>query len=517
MNEALRETRITSVEIDDELRKHLDALGALSVTRYKLWCYRHGLSTDLHKDEYQRRDEVELYERLRPKPDPDAGEDHDPVRAELLRRLFRGEFQNEPLPDIPSRVRKLYRALDDMPDTRPAFERLVLHTERHSRFFRPKPMVKRWGNGMANTCIAGLEQLARHHRDWCRPIEGWRPVDFKQRFQFSSLARYLLAEYDVPLVMDSAWFQGNSAEALRQQDWFKHVGFGKNIRTAGVPMVITKRMAHLFSQENGRHGTLIQALRRVQVAALGGDMRLPWAIASSQLGRSLENEAFWISVIHFFVNNYPMLATTYIDPMIDYIRHRKYEIERVVGLDGRMEERPPPQPNFTMKGRSADKLLRQVDEWHAQLSGMENMPLKTWKPCGLRPFHFREVDPVMNRRVEWSIQELLTSAQLGVEGRTMHHCIGSYSDRCVSGEVSVWSMQIVDLEAEEPDPMHILTIAINPYGRTIIDARGKYNLKPFDKKRTGKKRSAGGLYLRFLRESARIMRLWMDLEGIIHG
>jgi hypothetical protein len=509
---------LTSGKIDDEeLWGHFRALGVGSVSGYKLWCHRHGLSTDLEKRSSQRLAEIELFDSLQPVVDPDLSRDHDPRRAAQFVRIFRGELQDEPLSDVPSRVRKLYRALEGEEEARWALGRLVLHVEKYSRFFRPMPIFGRWGHSMANTCIGGLEQLARHHGDWCRPVEEWRPEGNKQRFQFSSLVRHLLARYEVPLVMDSAWFQGNSPEARQQQEWFKHVGFGQNIRTAGVPMAITKRMAHLFLQENNRHSTLIQALRRVQVEALGGNMHIAWAVAGSPLGRSFENEDFWRTVVHFFVNNHPMLSQTYVDPIYDYIRHQKFEPQRVIGADGQVVEGPPPQLNFGMKGRSADKLLRQVDDWHAQLSGVENMPLKTWEPCGLREFSYREVDAKIGRQVEWTIRELVTSAQLGVEGRTMHHCVGSYADRCMSGGKSIWSMRIVDLEAEEPEPMHVLTIAVDPKRRTVTESRGKYNLKPFDNKRVGKKRRANGLYLRFLRESARIMRLWMDREGLAHG
>ena len=120
---------------------------------------------------------------------------------------------------------------------------------------------------------------------------------------------------------------------------------------------------------------------------------------------------------------------------------------------------------------------------HALLSGLENMPLKTWSSCGLNEFKYRETDQKINRPIEWSVHELVTSAQLGVEGRVMHNCVGSYADRCHSGERAIWSIRVVDLETEEPETMHVLTVAIDPKKRTVTEARGKYNLKPFDGKR----------------------------------
>ena len=133
------------------------------------------------------------------------------------------------------------------------------------------PVLKRLGANRANTYIAALGQLARHHRDWLRPLEEWRPDTAKERPQFQSLARHLLARYAVPAPMDTAWLQGHTAEAYQQQEWFKHVAGGQNLRTAGVPMKVTKRMAHIFMQMHHPHHTLLQALRIAQVEALGGD------------------------------------------------------------------------------------------------------------------------------------------------------------------------------------------------------------------------------------------------------
>ena len=101
----------------------------------------------------------------------------------------------------------------------------------------------------------------------------------------------------------------------------------------------------------------------------------------------------------------------------------------------------------------------------------------------------------------------------------MHHCVGSYADRCVAGERTIWSIRVVDLEVaeEERETMHVLTVSVDANKRTVTEARGKYNLRPHDRAQLGKKRNAHELYLHFLRESARILRLWMDREGLTHA
>jgi hypothetical protein len=208
-----------------------------------------------------------------------------------------------------------------------------------------------------------------------------------------------------------------------------------------------------------------------QVKALGGGSRLAWSIASSFLGDSFEDEDFWVTVIHFFVNNQPMLALSYVGPIIDYIRYHKYVPQQLPQPDGTVVEGPPPHPNFSMKGRSAAKLVRFVDDWHAQLTGEEDIPLKKWEPSGFRQFSHTEIDSETGCTFTWSIHELCTSVQLDVEGRAMRHCVASYVNYCMSGETSIWSLRVRDVDTEDSEQCHILTLAVDNRKRTITQAR----------------------------------------------
>ena len=101
----------------------------------------------------------------------------------------------------------------------------------------------------------GTRIRRRHHRP-VRPLAGLAATarrvgaaEAEPAEQFGSLARHLLARYDVPAFLDAAWRDGLTAEGVRHQGWFKHVGRGENIRTADdLPIPMTKRMAHHFLQ-----------------------------------------------------------------------------------------------------------------------------------------------------------------------------------------------------------------------------------------------------------------------------
>ncbi|MFT5368528.1 MAG: hypothetical protein ACI8V2_003494 [Candidatus Latescibacterota bacterium] len=232
-------------------------------------------------------------------------------------------------------------------------------------------------------------------------------------------------------------------------------------------------MAHLFLQQKASNQTIVQVLRITQFRAFNSDLRIPsWTISNGPLGEQLENEDFWETVVHFLANQ-TFLEGSYVNPIVDYIRNQKFTPQPIPQPDGTEKEGPPPHPNFCMKGRSINKLIRQVDTWHQELTGMEDVAFETWAPSGFRAFEHTELDHELKRNIQWSFHELITSQQLYTEGRIMHHCAGSYTKRCAAGEKSVWSLRALDLDAEEENQVqeHVLTIEIDPKKRAIVQTK----------------------------------------------
>src|SRR5690349_5416 len=114
--------------------------------------------------------------------------------------------------------------------------------------------------------------------------------------------------------------------------------------------------AHHFLQAP-RELSIEGALRWGQIHGLGGDEYLVRAVLGTKLGELMEDELFWKSFLHFLVNN-PMLDRACIGPMVDYIHAQKYAPREAVGEDGRRVLLPPPNPHFSMKGRTATALWR---------------------------------------------------------------------------------------------------------------------------------------------------------------
>ncbi|NKB66439.1 MAG: hypothetical protein GKR89_05220 [Candidatus Latescibacteria bacterium] len=492
-----------------QLLAHIESLGLKDEPQYTAWCRQHQISPGLDKSAAQRRKEKELAQRLQSQAALAQVRRHTKRPRDTIAAIFAGHLAADQLrTDFLKNIHRLAHGLAAA--DRPALLRLLLHTERHLDLTRQGPALAHLDQLPGNTLLAGLAALAHHHRNWLRPVEDWRPQSHNARRRFGALARHLLAQYEMPAFMDSAWFQGDTDHARRQQSWYKHLGNGDNIRTApDLPVELTKKMAHLF------HGapadlTPDQALRWAQVLGLGGSENLARAILDCRLGQGFEDEAFWGTVVQFFANH-AMLDPDYIGPIVDYIHNQKYIPEEIVLPGGQVEQRDPPQPNFSMKSRSITKLLDQVDRWHARLARETRVPPGHWAASGIG--EYQEVEELADgRQVNWAVRELRSSRELAVEGRQLNHCVASYANNCQSGKISVWSLR---LEGDQGAAHHIMTIAVNNQSRRITQVRGRHNVMPNANFSPGTKgKGLGKDYRTDLRDSRHYLHRWMDREQI---
>lgn len=404
-----------------------------------------------------------------------------------------------------------FRWIEGDPARVDAFRRLLLALDRYQDALRMKRLCR---GGTYRGSVYGLSALAFHHRRWIRSPETWRFAPQRrgapQRIdRFTSLARHLVARYPVPPFMDAAWFAARSPRALQQQEWFLHLAAGGSVRDLDLPVRLTRRMAHLFALGRSR-ASIEHHLRWVQVLGLGGGATLARAILATRLGRSLAHDDFWSTVVLFLANN-PMIDPSAVGPIVDYIHHMRFAPRRTVRPDGGLEEAPPPQPGFAMKGRSATRLLRQVEVWHGHLGRVADAGLQSWQPCGLRPFAVDE-EEAAGGPVGWTVQELLSSQDLAAEGAAMGHCVVSYANQCADGFTSIWS--IGRRRSDEPRES-ILTVAVDVEQRAVTQARGRHNLRPGARPNSPKaQRAAAGGYLEALDRSDHILGLWAERERL---
>lgn len=162
---------------------------------------------------------------------------------------------------------------------------------------------------------------------------------------------------------------------------------------------------------------------------------------------SKNEESFWDTVVAWFSKN-PMLDLTQLGPLLDYIQFRRRE-----------------NPEFSMKGRSVLAMLRGMEEWHGELQRIKEFKAHNYTPSGFKPGNY--IDKKKSSTDIWTIEEILTSSELSVEGKTLGHCVYSYSASIAAGRISIWSLK---LNGERK-----ITIEVSNFNRKIIQARGKFN------------------------------------------
>ena len=259
----------------------------------------------------------------------------------------------------------------------------------------------------------------------------------------------------------------------------------------------TKAMAHLFGQAP-HHFTAIAALRWAQVRGLGGKDQLARAVLATRLGKALENEDFWESVLLFFVNH-PSLELAQVGPVVDFLQHQKFESKEGVSSEGIYGKQPPPRPDYSMKGRTVASILREVEEWHKQLGQDTNQPSLSWRHSPFKDFRLVEGSEALGNMRAWTITELLNSRALFLEGQAMRHCVATYAERLRRRRTSVWSMQVENQKGRH----RVLTIEVDLTTRTVCQARRKCNRLPQPNEREVIERWAGQQGLR-VAESVRL-------------
>jgi hypothetical protein len=464
-------------EPDPDLLAHIQSLGISTVEDYLRWCAQHGFSrrTDKHwrvrlKERSYAHHAIALARLAQKKQETRQPE-------KIIDRIFNGDLQETDV--MQPHFKALCRACksaQESPRTRLAFHNLLQHVSVCSDLISSQQVIAQFGWQARNTFVDGLLALARHSSSWIRLPTVWKPQTHNARRQFSSLARHLFAEWPVPVFMDSVWFLGNSREAVRQQGWFLHIGSGQNIRTVDLPLPYTKRMAHHFMQAPSDL-TVEAALRWGQIHGLGGPERLARAVIGTWLGTSFGHDDFWVTVLQFFITN-PMLDLAHVGPIIDYIERQRFVSQDMFVAPGVVEHRGPPQPNFTMKGRTPASLLRQVEAWHRMLARVDQ-PKAEWPRSGIASYEFVEGAERGGNLKIWTITELLSTKALVAEGRKMKHCVATYAHSCASGACSIWTLEAETFEGRAK----ILTVEVQNAARLICQARGQCNMLHGEKHR----------------------------------
>jgi hypothetical protein len=310
--------------------------------------------------------------------------------------------------------------------------------------------------------------LARFADAYVRTIEDWTGSSASWRGGANSLAQHLLSEYRIPAFLSAAWFATHDRYAEAKRRWFVAHAVGASFRSLTLPIRLTRRMEHILLGSRDHFG-IEYALRRAELLGLGADQQLTDAVLATRSALDLDNGEFWRTVWLFLIANSGSIDGTQVGPIIDFVHAIRHECVAVDTAE-RIVLREPPQPPFSLKGRTARSVLRLMDEWHREL-GLVTGGLR-WEPSHLRPMVLEtpQEDPSAPP-VLWELTELTNSAQLRAEGVALQHCVASYSHSCWRGASRIWSLR----RRRDSDVRSIVTVEVDPAKRTIVQARGFRN------------------------------------------
>lgn len=314
----------------------------------------------------------------------------------------------------------------------------------------------------SETHIWVVFSLADLKSSWVRTADTWQRNSHNPEKQLSSLKRHLLAIYEVPAFLDQVWDRYDSGGP----QWFVAVGQGYNIRYCNLPIELSKRMAHEFLQ-TPRGYTVANALRRAQVLGVGGDENLAYHICRSRLGHCFEKDDFWVTVIRFFAQ-LEMFDNAHIPQIIDYLHFIVFQERKEVN-----GKEVVGNPTFSMKGRTAEKLLAQSVAWHKRSDYRQEEDLAWTKAENIREEKW-EIGENEKQRV-YTLFELNSSKLLREEGRTMHHCVYSYAKSCFTKRSAIFSLRLQN--PFEVKPETLATIEVNLATMQVVQIRGKCNAR----------------------------------------
>jgi hypothetical protein len=333
--------------------------------------------------------------------------------------------------------------------------------EAHSKLKIESGAAERYG-----AFPAALQQRIEGYRDRAlRPPEDWR-CRIKSRSQarrFVDLVRFTFVKYSVPPHLEGVWARDDIAPVVRASQcaeapdllyWYIVAAQGGSLHKQAAHPHLSRLETHHFLAAPASLSAE-RALRYAIARAQNEDANAALRVAQSKLADHSISHALWREVARFFARQPTTLAE--INDLIDFICAARAEDD-----------------DFTLKGRTLPALRRRMLEWHRALQKVQAICGGSWSGRALPDVEYwtgRDGKPAI-----WRFRQIKTGNDLYREGQRMHHCVASYKQRCMNGEVSIWS-----LTCEYPPGClnKGVTLEVRKSG-VIVQCRGFANRLPYD-------------------------------------
>ena len=162
---------------------------------------------------------------------------------------------------------------------------------------------------------------------------------------------------------------------------------------------------------------------------------------------------FWIRAAELFLNAIANNIVLIASDCTDYLEYVKYQRNN----------------NFTLRGRTSTSFAREINLWHNRIyenHGVNYDHLK-WRGLNKKNLYFNFENN------EYFCKQLKSGKALDKEGKALKHCVYTYANRCLDGNLSIWSLRKL---SKKNKPKKIITIEVE--FDTIVQARGSHNRLP---------------------------------------
>jgi len=169
--------------------------------------------------------------------------------------------------------------------------------------------------------------------------------------------------------------------------------------------------------------------------------------------RFLNGINFWISVLSFLTDHEDQIAR----PMTHYIDF----------FDRKRRGQNKLKGGCKLKYRTIESVDREIGEWHHAI--IEIAPPKTnfeWDHSEI------EDAVIISSGRKYFFKELTSEHDLYNEGKSLVHCVTTYSQQCISGQTRVWSMSC----KRGKNWSSLLTIQVT--NEQVVQVAGMCNRKP---------------------------------------
>lgn len=323
-----------------------------------------------------------------------------------------------------------------------------------------------------------LDEMYKH--DLCiRSPKEWKPSSYNFNKQVISFIKWIYCEYNVPSFMFGIFDRNNRLyhgghtyhnvqipgrrNRVRQRsadfdsffEWFMLIASGKSFAKA-LSDLFTKKEAHIFL--NGPPNlNIYENYWRAKIVAAGGSEKLVNMCLRRfpNNSRRIKTHQYWYDAAKFFPRFEKEIDLTSVVDVMDYIVDTAFNNNN----------------KFSFKGKTFSSIIKASNTWHKEQQLKKFGDLNVYFPlCSIDPWKWKD----KREKCDWVVRQILNAKHLYREGKTMHHCVASYTHACKEGRSFIFSMTMED---GVNIPERVLTIELNR-DLALMQARGKCNASP---------------------------------------